>query len=104
MMQVAGPGGQAPTVVIVAPASVATGTLLNMRELARELDQPKPKPGFDESGRTRPGVKNFLEFLRPHELSRIVVDRYLLEVGLTESTLKSSLQAMPTAPMEGMFS
>jgi hypothetical protein len=64
MMQVAGPGGQAPTVVIVVPASVATGTLLNMRELAREL-------------------------------SRIVVDRYLLEVGLTESTLKSSLQAMP---------
>jgi hypothetical protein len=75
-----------------------------MRELARELDQPKPKRGFDESGRTRPGVKNFLEFLRPYELSRIVVDRYLLEVGLTESTLKSSLQAMLTAPMEGMFS
>ncbi len=73
MMQVAGPGGQAPTVVIVVLASVATRTLLNMRELAREL-------------------------------SRIVVDRYLLEVGLTESTLKSSLQAMPTAPMEGMFS
>ena len=104
VMQVAGPVGQAPTVDIVVPASAATGMSQNMRELARELTQPKPKPGFESNKRTGPEVKNFLEFLRPRELFRIVVDRYLLEVGLTESTLKSGLQAMLTARMEGMFS
>jgi len=102
VIRVAGLGLQLPNFDVVVPASAARESIQIVGELVRELEA-KPKPGYASNDRTGPEAKSLLEFLRPHEPLRIVVDRYSPALW-KESTLKAQLQAVLTARMEGMFS
>jgi len=105
IFQVVGTTGQEPIEVVVTEGA-ATGTEENMRQLGT----PKPKPETVQPNRRGLGPASFVEFLRPKEPVRFVVDRYIPNAtpwggpaSWTPDSLKAELQAMMTARMEGMF-
>jgi hypothetical protein len=106
LLQAIGTPAQAPTVDVVVPAGAATGTIPNMEQLGG----PKPNPNTGERSRTGPNPASFLEFLRPREPLRFVVDQYNPQIPpwgspapWTPDSIKAELHAMMTARMEGVY-